>query len=453
MRNDPISEAQRLLEDSIIYFQEQPVGTVAANDPENLSAANYSECFVRDFMVSALVFLNQGRYEIVHNFLLSVVRLRTQQRAMEGHYVQPGVMPASFRVDQDEDGLETLRADFGEHAIGRVAPVDSMMWWVILLNAYQQASGDQTLAARQDVQHTLRLILELCLRDSFEVFPTLLVPDGAFMIDRRLGVYGHPLEIQALFYGTLRAAVALLSTQDGDIRLIKTAIKRAQALRSYVRIYYWLDGRRLNEIHRFGTEQFGAVNTNMLNIYPESIPHWVTDWLPRKGGYLVGNLGPGRMDFRFFAQGNLLAILFDLTTEKEAAGIMDVYEARWDDLIGMMPAKLVYPAVEGIEWKLRTGSDPKNVPWSYHNGGNWPMLLWAFVAAALKAGRPRLARRAYRIAYRRLQGDRWPEYYDGRNGRLIGRRSNFYQVWTAAGLLFARQLLKDPSGVDALVPR
>ena len=54
-----------------------------------------------------------------------------------------------------------------------------------------------------------------------------------------------------------------------------------------------------------------------------------------------------------------------------------------------MPVKICYPAVEGEHWRLQTGSDPKNVPWSYHNGGNWPVLLWAFVAAAVKTGAAR----------------------------------------------------------------
>jgi hypothetical protein len=37
------------------------------------------------------------------------------------------------------------------------------------------------------------------------------VPDGAFMIDRPLDVWRAPLEIQALLYGALRSAAALLT--------------------------------------------------------------------------------------------------------------------------------------------------------------------------------------------------------------------------------------------------
>ena len=437
-----LQAARRLLGDSVMEFQGRPVGTVAAQH-DALSAANYQECFVRDFFVSATVFLADGKTDIVRNFLSAIVELRSQEKTWAGHERQPGVMPASFHVGEDAQGEPRLIADFGERAIGRVAPVDSMMWWVILLHCYACMSGDRAFIETEDVQSTLRSILELCLTDGFEVFPTLLVPDGSFMIDRRLGVYGHPLEIQSLFYGMLHAARSMLENNAQNKVLRQKALERQRALRTYVRIFYWLDMERLNEIHRFDTEQFGSGSVNMLNIYPESIPDWVGNWLADDTGYLVGNLGPSRMDFRVFTLGNLLAVLFDLATSEQAFRIMDLFEARWDDLIGNMPLKICYPALEGEHWRLQTGSDPKNVPWSYHNGGNWPVLLWAFVAAAVKAGRNDLAQRAYALADKRLLRDQWPEYYDGQSGRLIGRRANFNQVWSAAALLFSRRILDD----------
>ncbi|KAI8026229.1 187-kDa microtubule-associated protein AIR9 [Camellia lanceoleosa] len=37
-----------------------------------------------------------------------------------------------------------------------------------------------------------------------------------------------------------------------------------------------------------------------------------------------------------------------------------------------MPLKITYPALEGHQWRIVTGCDPKNIRWSYHNGGTWP---------------------------------------------------------------------------------
>jgi hypothetical protein len=241
----------------------------------------------------------------------------------------------------------------------------------------------------------------------------------------------------------LVTAVELLTVTQETAPIVRMAIKRANMLRSYMRLFYWLDLKQLNEIHRYRTEEFGAGTVNMLNIYPESIPDWVVDWLPHRAGFLVGNLGPGRMDFRYFALGNLLSVIFGITTREESSRIMFLYSDRWVDLVGEMPCKIVYPAVSGKEWMFMTGSDPKNVPWSYHNGGNWPVLLWAFVAAALKTGRGDLAQLAIEIADRSLYENQWPEYYDGRGGHLIGRRAHLNQTWTVAGYIFAHKLLDE----------
>lgn len=449
MKSEAMASAYEVLEASIMEFNGEPLGTLAAITSGVAEAENYHDCFVRDFVPSALVFLVDDRPEIVRNFLTTVLRLRSQHRRLHGHQLEPAVLPASFRVYTEEaGGGPRIRADFGDHAIGRVAPVDAMMWWTILLGIYSRWTGDRALAGEPEVQRALRGILELSLRESFEVFPTLLVPDGAFMVDRRMGVYGHPLEIQSLFYGMLVSAVDLLRDTPEVHDLIRLAQKRVNMLRNYLQIFYWLDQQRLNEIHRYRTEEFGSSSVNMLNIYPESIPDWVVEWLPARGGYLVGNLGPGRMDFRFFGLGNLLAVLFGLTSPHQAGCLMQLYQARWEDLIGNMPAKLVYPAVVGKEWMFMTGSDPKNVPWSYHNGGNWPTLLWPLVAAAMKTGRGDIAQLAMDVAEQRLPQDQWPEYYDGRRGNLIGRRAHLNQVWSATSYILAHKLIDNESLLD-----
>lgn len=72
----------------------------------------------------------------------------------------------------------------------------SGLWWIILLRAYGKITGDYGLQERVDVQTGIKLIINLCLSDGFDMFPSLLVTDGSCMIDRRMGIHGHPLEIQ-----------------------------------------------------------------------------------------------------------------------------------------------------------------------------------------------------------------------------------------------------------------
>ena len=438
----PVQSAYEVLEKSLIYYKGQPVGTAAACD-ESVVAANYHECFVRDFVPSAIVFLMNGRHDIVRNFLFTVMRIRNQQKVMKGHKRSIGLMPASFHVIEEEGGEEII-ADFGDRAIGRVTPVDSAMWWMILLRAYVVATDDWELVRSDETQECIKQILELYLRERFESSPTLLVPDAAFMIDRRMAVYGYPLEIQALYYGLLVSAKELLNNQDTNSKIMENLEVLSDTLRDHIRVYYWLDRDRLNEMHRYYSEEFGLYVVNVLNVYPESIPDWMDGWLDSRCGYLVGNVGPGRIDFRYFALGNLLSILFGLTTPAGSQGIMNLYQRHWNDLVGEMPVKIAFPAMTGEKWRFSTGSDPKNVAWSYHNGGNWPVLVWPFVAAALRTGRLELAEQAMNVMTERLREDKWPEYYDGRNGGLVGRRANFFQVWSATGLIIAHELMENP---------
>jgi hypothetical protein len=435
-------KSRKLLEASIIYYRGRPVGTVAACDRES-EALNYDQCFVRDFVPAAIAFLIDGKAEIVRNFLVETLALQSREKQMNCSKPGQGLMPASFKV-RSQDGEEYLVADFGEQAIGRVTPVDSCLWWTILLRAYVKATGDIALAHRAEFQRGIHLILELCLVARFDMYPTLLVPDGAFMIDRRMGVYGYPLEIQVLFYAALRAARELLLPSDAGNTYIHAVNNRLGQLLYFIREYYWLDLKRLNEIYRYKGEEFGEAAMNKFNIYPDSIPDWLTEWLPETGGYLTGNLGPGQTDFRFFALGNLMAIVASLASKQQSQAIMDLIEQRWQDLVGRMPMKICFPALEDRDWKILTGCDPKNVPWSYHNGGNWPVLIWILAAAAQKMGRTELAHRALEIAEKRLDEDQWPEYYDGKNGRLIGKQARKYQTWSIAAFLVANELMANP---------
>jgi hypothetical protein len=452
-----LNEAWERLEGSILSYDKEPVGTVAAAAETGVKQYNYGHCFIRDFVPSALAFLTKGKGEIVSNFLRETLKLQINEnnideiRAhMDGARPGMGLMPASFEV-VNEQGKPCIRADFGERAIGRVTPVDSCLWWIILLRVYKKATGDIELAHKPEFQQGIRLILDLCLVKRFDMYPTLLVPEGAFMIDRRMGVYERPLEIQALFYTAMQAADELLLPKNkSDIH--KEIQQRLSRLKQHIREHYWIDLERVNEIHRYENEEFGEEIINEFNIYPESLAPWVADWMPKEGGYLAGNLGPGRMDFRFFALGNLMSIICSLADEMQCQKIMNLISKRWLDLVGSMPMKICFPALEDKEWELITGCDPKNVRWSYHNGGNWPVLLWFLVAAAQKTGRKNIAERAIKTAEKRWieynDKDKWPEYYDGKRGTLVGKKAMRYQTWTIAAYIVAKDLMENPQHLE-----
>ena len=73
------------------------------------------------------------------------------------------------------------------------------------------------------------------------------------------------------------------------------------------------------------------------------------------------------------------------------------------------------------------------------------VLIWLLTAACIKAGRPQIAKKAIELAESRLLMDQWPEYYDGKLGRFIGKQARKNQTWSIAGYLVAKMMLEDPS--------
>ena len=460
----------------LVYHEGQPLGTKAADVPSDASAVNYDQCFVRDFVPVGLVYLIKNQpiaglngesvssRAVVGNFLATILKLQITPALTQALERSPGMMPASFKVENN-----ILKADYGERAIAQVTPVDSCLWWLILLQAYYRACIQDQTELHSDLfegdqpqprlRRAIRLILSLYLSHRFDNEPMILVPDGAGMMDRRMGLNGYPLEIQTLFYAGLQVARDFLKPGEPYQALIKRRIHRLQR---QLREDYWLDLRRLRVLYQAQSEQYDSTPSsdsedqffNKYNLYPESIPYeHLIQWLPENAGYLVGNLGPSHLDCRFFAIGNLMGVMSNLLPQAQAKRILDLIYLRHEDLLGEMPMKVCYPALEGLEWQLVTGCDPKNKPWSYHNGGSWPMLTWMLAAATLKVehtGLTEQLREDIMNAGNRLHQDQWPEYYDGGNGRLIGRMARRRQTWSIAGILLAQEFLDQPQNLSLI---
>lgn len=440
-RKDLIEAAWGLLEENACRLDGEPVGVLAADD-DTFDTVNYNQIFVRDQALVALAQLLHGRFDMTRSFLSLVADLQYCEEHGGSFNPPRGAMPVSFAVKDNR-----AEPDHGQHAIARVAPIDSNFWWLLVLYAYGRTSGDQAFIASDPIQKAVRQCLDLVLAQQLTLVPLIFVPEGSFMIDRRLGVYGHPLEIQALCHGALQCACALLT--DGDHRCTE-ASERAAMLGEFINRHYWMDRDSINEINQFSVEGYGGDVDNPLNIQPEDLPRWAVRWLQPGLGYLAGNVGPGRLDGRLFTNGNLWAAALGLLDKERAGALLSLLDEHWDTLAARMPLKLVYPAVWGRDWILMTGRDPKNAPWSYHNGGSWPCLVGVLALAAARVGRCDLVERALATVEPRLAADDWQEYYEGEGGDLIGRRSRRHQSWTAAGYLIATAVCNRPSAADEL---
>jgi hypothetical protein len=434
---------------------------------DNKPDLNYGEVFIRDNVPVMIYLLLVGKNEIVRHFLNTCLQL-------QGHQFQTrGIFPTSFI-----EANQTLVADYGQRAIGRVCSVDASLWWMILAYIYTQRTGDREWASSAPVQLGIQRFLGLILHPRFSEAPTLFVPDGAFMIDRPLDVWGNPLEIQVLLYGALLSAVGLLQiSQVPPARgFLGSSLFRPKAafgfsdqpdpdqqiqalawivrLRRYLLKNYWVTSKAVQTLRRRPTEQYGDDVMNEYNIQTETIPHWLQDWLGEQGGYLIGNIRTGRPDFRFFTLGNCLGCLFDVISPQQQRSLFSLIRHNRTDLLAQMPLRICHPPLDDGDWRKKTGYDRKNLPWCYHNAGHWPCLHWFLVAAILRhqqcyaqseaetAANNSMLEDSYQLLLRRLPQQNWSEYFDGPTGVWVGQQARFYQTWTIVGMLLVHHLLK-----------
>ena len=91
-----------------------------------------------------------------------------------------------------------------------------------------------------------------------------------------------------------------------------------------------------------------------------------------------------------------------------------------------------------------------------HCGTGWYSLVWTlpvlqFTLACMKMKRLDLAEKAISVAEKRLSADKWPEYYDTKKGRFIGKQARLFQTWTIAGYLTSKKFLENPDLASSLM--
>ncbi len=456
-----VASARELFERSLVQARGAVVGSVAAMaHPRRSGEANYGEVFLRDNVPVMVYLLLQGRYTIVRHFLAVCLELQSSA------YQTRGVFPSSFVEEEGE-----LVADYGQRSIGRITSVDASLWWPVLCWLYVKRSRDYAFGTSQAVQRGVQLLLDLMLHPSFEGLPVLFVPDCAFMIDRPMDVWGAPLDVEVLLFGCLRSCCHLmeLARRENVSRMLDQRLALARQwqhdLRLYLLKHYWVTTKTVQVLRRQPTEQYGVnQHENEFNVQPQVIPPWLQDWLENRGGYLIGNMRTGRPDFRFFSLGNSLACLFGLLRAPQQRALFRLVLHNRDQLMAQMPMRICHPPLDAEQWRQGTGSDPKNWPGCYHNGGHWPSLLWYFgwgillheqrhpEADVLLMGQMRsLLDECYWSQLNQLPQQKWAEYFDGPTGTWMGQQSRTFQTWTVVGFLLLHHLLwVNPGDVSLL---
>jgi hypothetical protein len=82
---------------------------------------------------------------------------------------------------------------------------------------------------------------------------------------------------------------------------------------------------------------------------------------------------------------------------------------------------------------------------------NYLWVLFQLTVACIKMNRPEIAERAVQLVERRISRDKWPEYYDTKRARFIGKQAHLFQTWSISGYLVAKLFLANPSAAKIFV--
>ena len=149
---------------------------------------------------------------------------------------------------------------------------------------------------------------------------------------------------------------------------------------------------------------------------------------------------------RFDLLGNCLAILSGLATTTRADRIVSWVEQHCDGMhregllaLDLPPCLFPYVEREDPDWRPRY--EKYGRLGEYHNGGVWPFICGFYVAAAVAAGRPRLARSKLERLAALVRPARsadvefgFNEWFRAQDGTPQGQD---WQTWSAAMYLYA----------------
>ena len=81
------------------------------------------------------------------------------------------------------------------------------------------------------------------------------------------GIYGYPIEIQALLYMKLRCTLQMLKPDGEGEDFIEKVGQRLHALTYHMRNYFRLDFPHLNNISRYKTEEYSHTAVNRSSLF------------------------------------------------------------------------------------------------------------------------------------------------------------------------------------------
>ena len=135
---------------------------------------------------------------------------------------------------------------------------------------------------------------------------------------------------------------------------------------------------------------------------------------------------------RFDTFGNLLAIGTGIANKPKKRKIISYIFNN--NINKPVPLMCLYPVVRKRDKDWEPIYAFKERPYTYHNGGIWPMITGFWIYILCKNGYQKRAEKELQALAEHLKKNNYNfhEYFHGKTGKPMGRN---YQAWSAAGYI------------------
>ena len=377
-------------------------------------SAGYPQIWARDSMIAFLGAVPTGDPTLI-------AAGRASLETMSAHQSPLGLIQLNVNPDTGYVSTENAGA------------VDANLWYVVGHYLHFQVTGDMGFLARHwpNIEAAIRW---LTYQDMNEC-GLLEVPEAGDWMDL-LAVRYNVLYDNVLYYAALLAYEELHKHLPDRTPCYLPAVD-ADGVHERINLLMWIDRCWVAEHFAEHLEKLKTIRLEWFMLYHNvgtisSRPYYLPWVAFREYGDWCDSLG------------NLLAILTGVADGHRAEHIL-----RYMYQVGMAdpyPTRAIHPPIYPGEsnWREYYRSRNLNLPHQYHNGGIWPMIGGAHVAALVQHHWTEEAERALvSLAEANRQGlhGEWEfnEWLHGESGRPMGFAQ---QAWSAAMFLYAEHTVR-----------
>jgi GH15 family glucan-1,4-alpha-glucosidase len=363
---------------------------------------NYARVWARDGVITGLAALASGEPDLVMTFHQTLTTL--------AHYQGPhGEIPSNVSTDG-------RKVSYG-HLAGRV---DTVLWYVIGVCAYLRSTHDAHY--QKEVLGSIEQALFLAGCWEYNTRGLIYTPIAGNWADEYVQ-HGYVLADQALYVLALQNA--------GDVFERSAWSEKATLLRELLALNYWPCSAHDSDPRIYHPHAYRA----------QACQGEPTHWLP--------TFSPSGYTTTFDGLAHALILLAAIGTDDQRAQT-EAYVEQLEHTIGSSLLPAFWPVIQPGDsaWTaLETNhlyDQVKNQPYTYLNGGLWPMLTGLYAVGLARYGfiqrtQHLLAALAAANARGRTHGT-WDfaEYHHGQTHEPMGTR---YTAWSAAATILTHQVL------------